>query len=91
MSLSALCQCEYSVLKGDKELCQGKLVPHPAGAVSSHLSCVDTVASLRFPCQTSQHVLEQRLSPAVLDTKETSYFIPAICHVVSGVRGVLEH
>lgn len=91
MSLSALCQCEYSVLKGARELCQRKLVPHPAGAVSPHLSFVDSVASLKFPCQTLQHVLEQGLSPAVLDTKDTSYFIPAICHIVSGVRGVLEH
>lgn len=91
MSPSALCQCEYSVLKGDMELCQRKLVSHPAGAVSSHLSCVDSVASLRFSCQTSQHVLEQGLSPAVLDAKDTSYFTPAICRVVSEVRGVLEH
>lgn len=79
MSLSASCQWEYSVLKGDMELCQRKLVPHPGGAVFPHLSCVDSVASLMFPCQTSQHVLEQGPSPAVLDTKDTSYFIPQPC------------
>lgn len=91
MSLSALCQCEFSVLEGDTELCQRNLVPHPAAAVSPHISCVDRVLSLRFPCQILPHVLEQGLSPSVLDTKNTSYFIPAICHVVSGVREVLEH
>lgn len=96
--LPALFQCEYSVPKEVRRCTGGNwslilLVWCPLTSPVDH----DSEASLRLLCQTSQHVLEnsQGLSSAVplqCWVQSTPLILsPSVCHVVGGIRGVLEH